>query len=511
VRGRVSRPVVALASLMGLYVAVFGTLTWQQQSNFGTFGFDMGIYDQGIWLLSRFHRPFDTVRGLNYFGHHVNPITVLFVPMYWLGAGPHFLYLVETVWMAAGAVPIWLLARDRLANPWLAVSLAGAYLLYPSLEWMNWWHFHPDTLIIAPLMFAWWLARRGRWRWFWVAVAVALLCKEDAALAVMVLGLVVARWFDRRTGLLTAAAGAAWFVVCGKVIIPWANHGLAPFYAELFPGFGNSLTSIAYNMVRHPSRILHRATAGGVRSARTYYWQLLAPVAFMPFLAVPVLLIAGPQTVINVVSGLPYTHDFKYHYSSIVTAAVFLATIEGIAIIRQASWRHFLVGAVLASALATNVAWSPSPLGHHLDDGTWARHAVARHAADNAAMRLVPRSAGVAATYYLVPHLDHRVHIYEWPNPFVAANWGVVGSPPPDPSTADWLVLDRTLLGDTQALFERLTGPGGAFRVVFDRDEVVVARRRVSGCRAASPAPRRRPPPCGSAGAASPGCCGRGS
>ena len=50
------------------------------------------------------------MRGLNYFGHHVNLITVLFVPFYWLGAGPHFLYLVETVVMAAGAIPIWLLA-----------------------------------------------------------------------------------------------------------------------------------------------------------------------------------------------------------------------------------------------------------------------------------------------------------------------------------------------------------------------------------------------------------------
>ena len=75
--------------MVGTYVGVFGSLTWHQQSNFGTFGFDMGIYDQAIWLLSRFKDPFVTVRGLEYFGHHVNPITVLFVPAYCLGAGPH--------------------------------------------------------------------------------------------------------------------------------------------------------------------------------------------------------------------------------------------------------------------------------------------------------------------------------------------------------------------------------------------------------------------------------------
>src|SRR6266487_3076457 len=110
------RPVIVLAALVVAYVVVFGRLTWAQQSNFGTFGFDMGIYDQGIWLLSRFKDPFVTVRGLEYFGHHVNPVTLAFVPFYWLGAGPHFLYLVKTVWMALGAVPLWLLARDRLGN-----------------------------------------------------------------------------------------------------------------------------------------------------------------------------------------------------------------------------------------------------------------------------------------------------------------------------------------------------------------------------------------------------------
>ena len=76
----VPRPVWVLIAMMGAYVAVFGSLTWSQQSNFGTFGFDMGIYDQGIWLMSQFENPFITVRGLDWFGHHVIGITFLFVP-----------------------------------------------------------------------------------------------------------------------------------------------------------------------------------------------------------------------------------------------------------------------------------------------------------------------------------------------------------------------------------------------------------------------------------------------
>ncbi|HTZ08830.1 MAG TPA: DUF2079 domain-containing protein, partial [Acidimicrobiales bacterium] len=229
-------PVTALVLLMAGYIGVFGTLTYQQQSNYGTYGFDMGIYDQGIWLLSRFKNPFVTIRGLDYFGHHVNIITLLFVPFYWLGAGPHFLYAVETVWLAAGAIPIWLLGRDRLQSPWMPLGLCVAYLLYPALEWINWWQFHPDALVITPLMFAYWLGTRQRWGWFWFAIGVTLACKEDAGLAVFALGLCL--WLKQRQrarGLITAVAGAGWFLVCTKLIIPLANGGAGPFYVANFP------------------------------------------------------------------------------------------------------------------------------------------------------------------------------------------------------------------------------------------------------------------------------------
>jgi uncharacterized membrane protein len=466
---------VVLAGLVALYVWVFGTLTWMQQSNFGTFGFDMGIYDQGIWLVSRFKTPFDTVRGLNYFAHHVNLITVAFVPFYWLGAGPHFLYLVETIWMAFGAVPIWLLARDRLAKPWLALGLAAAYLLYPSLEWINWWHFHPDALIITPLLFAWWLASRGRWGWFSVAVGVALLCKEDAALAVAALGLALIIRGRRRAGVLTCAAGVGWFLLATKVIIPLANGGASPFYVkELFPGFGDSLSAIAVNLITHPGRFFSLVTEP---DRLTYYKQLLAPVAFMPLGALEVLLVGIPQAAVNSISGHSLTHDIRYHYSSIVIAAVFLATVESCARLGgRVAVRRLLVAAVVASAVAANVAWSPSPIGRQYHSGIWAvaqpRHQIAREA-----VRMVPAGAGVSATYYLVPHLTHRVHIYEFPNPWVPTN----GENPPDPATVDYLVLDTALNGSQQPLYERLVGAGKPFQVVYDVDGIVVARRVAPG------------------------------
>jgi uncharacterized membrane protein len=485
---RLRRPAVVLGLLVAVYVATFGTLTWAQHVNFGTFGYDMGLYDQGIWLLSRFKDPFVTIRGLGYFEHHVNLITVLFVPAYWLGAGPVFLYLVETVWMALGAVPLYLLARDRLDSGWLAVAVAGCYLLYPSLEWINWWHFHPDALVITPLLFAWWLATgstgrppwrspgppRRRWGWFAAAVAVALACKEDAALAVVMLGLVLAAMGERRAGLLTAAAGAGWFLLATRVVIPAAGGGDGPFYQELFPGFGNSLGEIVWNMVVHPSRLLELAAR---QDRLAYYWHVLAPVALLPLAAPLVLLISLPQTVVNVASGHALTHDYRFHYTAIVLAGVFLATVEGMALAaRGRTARRVLVGVLVATSVVAHLAWSPSPLGRQFNDGIWAV-AEPRHATVRAALRLVPPDAGVSASYNLIPHLTHRTYAYEYPNPWVVTNWGAHGENPPDPATVDYLVVDERLLGSQRPLYERLVGPQGGYRKVFASDGIVVARR----------------------------------
>ena len=232
------------------------------------------------------------------------------------------------------------------------------------------------------------------------------------------------------------------------------------------------------NMVLHPSRVARLAFRG---DRFTYYRQLLAPVAFLPLAALPVLLIGGPQVLANVVSDHGPTHDIRFHYSSIVTAAVFLATVEACALVaRNPAARRFLVGVVAAAALAANVAWSPSPMGVKFHSGIWAS-AQPRHAAVNAALRLVPRAAGVSATYYLVPHLTHRSFVFEFPNPFRVANWGVHGEHPGRTSDVDLLVLDTTLNGDQEPVYDSLVGPGGSFTIVYDRDGIVVARRRTAG------------------------------
>jgi uncharacterized membrane protein len=463
-----------LIAVMAVWSATFITLGWLRHDRFGTFGFDLGIYDQGIWLLSRFTTPFMTVRGLHFFGHHMNPALLLFVPFYWLGAGPHFLLVVQVVAQAAGAGAIYLLARDRLGDRWLAVALAGVLLLQPSYQFFTWEFFHPDALAIAPLLFAYWAARARRWKVFLPTAVLAAACKEDVALALIVVGVLIVVRGDRRLGLVTSAAAAVWFVVATRVLIP-AFNGIGPFYDSFFAEFGKTPGDIAINAARHPAHTIAVAT----RSDRlNYYRMMLAPVAFLPLLALPTLAVGGPMLVINALSSFPYQREIRYHYAALVVAGVMLATVEAIALLaRTPPWRRFLVALVVTTSFGATVAWGPSPLSTKYHTGYWPLSADPRLGAKRAAVRLIPAGAATSAHYDFVPHLSHRRRIYEWPVPWKNVNWGVEGEHLDNPARVSWLLVDRTLISSQEErdFLDHLLAT--EFTVRYQRDSIVVAQR----------------------------------
>lgn len=471
------RPAYVVAALVAFYVVVFGVLTWKQQANYGTFGFDHGIFDQEVWLTSRFKDPFLTTRGLNMWGNHVNPIIVVLVPFYWLGAGPHFLYLVQTLAFASGAIPLWLIARDKLDSQWLGVGVVAAWLLYPSLQWMTWWHFHPECFAVPALLFAWYFSEKQRWIPYAIAVVALVAVKEDAALVAMALGVSVAIRKDRKVGLLTVGLSLAWLVICVKLIIPHAVGGANPFYANQFGALGNSTNDIVFNAVRHPSRIVDLALE---QSRRHYYGQMLLPVALIALLAPSVLVVAVPTLLVNIVNGQAYTHNYKYQYSAIIAVVVFLSVVAGIARFRQPGVQRFLVGALCAACFGTTLVWGPSPLNPRVyKSGIWARNSSPHLQAVDRAVHEVPGNAGVAASYTIVPHLTHRTVIYEWPNPWVRSYYGIDGQEPKrwDPALVDYLVLDAGLNETMRPLLDQLIGPDGEFEVLSNADGVIFAKR----------------------------------
>jgi len=469
--------------MIGAWIGLFGWLAMLRQNNFGSFSLDMGIFDQATWLLSRMHGLFMTVRGLHFFGHHANFGLFVLAPFYWFGAGPNFLNLAMVTSMALGALPLYLLGRDLLENRWLPLLPAAAYLLHPSLQFMSWELFHPEVMAITPLLFAWWMARRQRWWWVAGFLVYAVSWKEDVALAAFVFGVIFAARRARRPGLLIAGTSLVYFLIVNNWMIPTFSGVGKAFYNSLYGPLGDSLAQVFANGIRHPTLILRPLLHD--KDTHTFAWKMLASFGFVPIAAPLPLAIGVPQTAADVLSTANFTRMIYYHYAAIPLAALSLGAVHGLAAFKRSRLALGAVGVLLvAGSLIGTTKWGPSPVGHEYHKGWWPLNIdPSLQAAREAAIRVPPHDAHISATYNLLPHMSRRRYAYSFPNPWISDNWAVHGEHLPSPNVVHWLVVDRRLLSNANAALISYVISRGEFKVVFDSNDVFVAKRIAKGSR----------------------------
>jgi uncharacterized membrane protein len=440
---------VLLGGMITLFVGSFVWLTWLTHARFGTFGFDLGIFDQGVWLLSRFRDPFVTIRGLPLFGDHASYILVLVAPLYWIWADPRLLLLLQVVWLAIPAVSLYLIGTRRLGSPLAGLAIAAAYLAYPALQWAAIWSFHPETLAAGFLGLAALAADRQRWRPMALWLGLALLCKEDVGLVVAGFGALLWTIGHPRVGRRTLAAGLGWFLLSAFVLIPLTNGRPSP-HLELNYGItGSGPTVLLEAVPTLAGNVWTNVTDG---KGAIYLLLIFAPFLGLPLLDPRWLLPAAPPILLNLAATHGYQQEIRYQY---------LASLL-VALVAVAGFIDYRVGPA---------PWSkdfPRPA----EDGPL-------NQARRQALDLIDPAAPVSAHYNLAPHLAHRNSIYEFPNPFTAPNWGFPGDrhQPAEIERLRYVVVERPLLGEADAaLLDQLRGQP-QWRTMLDRQGIVVLER----------------------------------
>ncbi len=467
------RPQVVLASAMAVYVAYFARHLVLRHERFGTFDYDLGIWDQYVWLWAH-GESFNTIRGLDNLAFHVSPSLAVFVPFYWLGAGPTFLNAAMVLSVAAGAVPVYRLGRHLLDDEWLPIGLAAAYLGHFSLQWQMWETFHPETLAIGPLLFGYEAVFRRRWLpgAAWLVFAVGL--KEDIALAVAMIGVLVALRGQWRRGGAVFGLSVVWFFVCTKLVMPqFSDAGV--FYEQFYGYLGDGPVAMADTAVTNPTeytRQLEQADAVG------YTRDLLLPFGFLPLLSPLTLLVAVPQVLANLLSLVPNSWPVRVHYAAVPIAVMAMASVHGVARLRRPALRRVAVGWMCAASLATSSVWGISRFSPDYDNGFWPLFPDPVNEVRAEVAAAVPDGAAVAASYNLSPHLTHRREAYTFPSPWLPHNWGVAGEDLPSPDRVDWLAVDLAVTSEEhRALLDEILAADD-WELVSDEAGVILARRR---------------------------------
>lgn len=489
-------PRIFTAIVCVAYFVAFQRLVWLRHSHFGTFDYDLGMYDQGIWQLAH-GRGFMTVRGMHVLGHHANVGYLLLVPFYWIGiGGPHFLNLVNTVAVVAVALPVFFLAHRHLRSSWAGFWLVAAYLFHFAPQWKIQETFHAESLAAPFFVGALYFASVRRWRAYALCVAAALVWKEDVALATAILGVAVALMFRQwRIGAITVAASAAWFLFGTFVIIRQFSPDGAVF-DSLFGPLGGSASELVHTSLVHPSRLWTTIRCHGFLDGRLQTLPapvegvvcpdpaalavpnppprglatLMAPYGYLSVPNPQLLAVGVPQHVVNSATTADFTWDLRWHYAMFPYLGALMGSVWT-AVTRRRAVVAWLMIAVMVVGVAATREKGVGPWTENGGSGWWPLTDAAVNADYRAAIRRIDGDERVTASYFLVPHLSQREHIYTFPNPWRGSNYGPGGAHTelPDQNTVDVVVVERLALNEQdRALFDAIEA-SGQFEVVFRR------------------------------------------
>jgi len=467
---------IPLVLLMVFYVVRFSNATVDSLRAFQQDAYDLSLYDQGIWLLSRFHAPFMTVMGTDMFAAHTVFIFVLLVPLYWVYPHTAALLVLQSVALASGAVPVYLLGRRLLGSTVLATLLGLAYLLNPAIQQGNLEQFHVEAFEAPILAFAIYAAVVWRPRLLVLMIVLLLLCKQDDVLYVVPLGLWVAWRRDHNVGMAITCGGAAVGVLENFVIVPALLNGVPITYAGWWP-FGSFHNTFEV-LVRKPGEFWDFAVSQG----RPWYLWQMGFSAGLAFLFAPgIVAVALPELAADPLSSNPYLHQIIRHYSMPVAAVLLCATVCGIAKVRSPRRRALAVVGVTLCALWATVLWGDLPISDNPitppNPNTPALISLDR------LVHRIPPNAVVSTAENFVPNLDHRRQIYMFPTPFSQSYYGnpkYDGKELPFASQVQYLLLpsciscDGNLGESAQLVFNRFAHE---FHVVGQADNVVLYER----------------------------------
>jgi uncharacterized membrane protein len=405
-----------------LYVAVFFWLAWLRHASFNSSGFDLGIYDQVTWNTLHGRWFFYTTTGAPtlHFSNHVSPNILLVAPLYLLHSGAETLLFIQPLTIALGGLPLFWLARQKLGSNFAALALLAAYLLFPTLQIVNLWDYHPPVLSVCFFMVAFYFLETRRPGWFVLFALLAMLGKEQLPLQVAFLGgYALLRYRYGWAGGSIIVVALTWFFIMMNWIIPAYSTTEAHLFLGYYADLGDSPAQILLTVLTRPDLVIENLWQP---AKLQYLVDVFTPFAGLPLLGLPILAIGAPSFAINLLSANTAMHDATGgQYGADVAPWLAWAALYGLyfaqrGLYRLPPLRRWATPALAILLLAVALTWQLfrgySPLA--LDPPHWE---ITAH--DRLAQRFIdqiPPEASLAAQGKLYPHLSTRVIAYQLPD-----------------------------------------------------------------------------------------------
>lgn len=431
---------------------------WLLQST----AFDLGIFDQSIYLISQGKPPLNTFMDIYILGDHAAWIHYFLAIPYVLFPSVYWLLLIQACALSAGIFPTYYLSIEAGLTRSQAQAMMFVYLLYPVIFNGNLFDFHPEVIAVPLILWAILAARRNQIGVFTGCLVFILGCKAVLSLTVLGLGIWLLFLEKKRLyGAIAIGMGLAWFILSTQWIIPnfsGAEVGAVGRYSYL----GDSVLGILGNLILRPQKIL---TVLFSFDNLGYLVLLFVPVAWgWSRVSFGALVGAFPAIALNLLADYLAQKDLVHQYSLPILPFLIIGLISSLAAGKGLFQQR---KAIIIWSLITFIC-----LAKFTHFGGRYLSAVDNLLQTHEAIALVDTKGGVYTTAQIAPHLSHR-EIIRFTNP---------SRPEEDLTQFDYILLNQRHPGwasntaFVQQILDRVA-KDGSFDTIYEEKEVFLFSR----------------------------------
>lgn len=410
---------VALALFMLAWILTLSGAAWFKLNGLGM-GFDLGMYEQVIWNTAH-GRAFET-SAFRYTNNHIGAdlivLEAILAPLYALLPDTMTLLVAQVIAIAFGAVPLYLLTRDRLQSNWAALGIGVAYLMYTPLLYLTLNEFQPRAFAMVLILFALYYLDKTRFAPYAAFLFLALLTRSDVALIVCMMGALAFVWRKPwKFSLAAFALGAVWFILAVFVIVPSFKTDSGGFiYFETYDWLGKTPVAVLTTVLTKPAYVLQTIFSP---QKIQFLIQVFGPTLPFSLLRPDVLLLAAPTLALNLLSQYNVQSNITRQYAAMLYPVMYASAVLGIAWLARQKWlttrvarAHFVHAAVmwiLFFTLAESL-WVGNPVVSQYRKGASPRVATVR-----ALIADIPADAALGISNHVGPFAGRRQGFYFFP------------------------------------------------------------------------------------------------
>jgi uncharacterized membrane protein len=435
-------PLVVVIVAGALYAAffIFYTLRWHYKLRTGNY--DLSINNNlmfgglhGKFLHSTLVFPKEPAK---YLANHVKLGAYLFLPIYALFPRAETLFVIQSIFIGFGAVPLFLFARRHLSDA-MAMLIALAYLAYYPLHGASFSEFQAVPVAAALIFVVIWAADARRHKTLAVALVCALLMREDVSVGLAVVGaFLLLTGYRPGPGLAIMTSSTAYFLLLRFYVMEAAGSWWFPnMYKDLWADGEKGFRSVIKTALSNPTFTLGKII---VEKKIHYMLHLLVPLAFLPVRRwyLWAALLPGAFLTLLVTNYEPPI-TFSFHYVMHWAPYLFVAAVLALVALREGP----LFGperqrAAVATMVAGSVVLSyhygafarregSFKAGFSKIEFTYTEQEYDRYQELLELTSVIPKDASVAATEKCGPHLSSRLEMFTMRNGPQTADW-IVGS-----------------------------------------------------------------------------------